>query len=168
MHLGLSILLIILAIWKGGWRNWQQYALTLAYVIICNLLYNVLCKDYLLWQYKADILPNKHFLVDLFYSFINLPAVTLLFLSHYPFSKKRTKQVRYIGLWVLGSFLIEYPFLKFERLQLQHGYQYWMDILFYTIMYSFIRLHFTRPLLTYGLSAIFIVFMIWHFQVPLK
>lgn len=168
MHLVLTIILFSFAYLKGNWRNLQLYGLTIAYVIICNLLYNVLCNDYLLWQHKADFLPKKHFIVDLFYTFINLPAVTLLYLTHYPFSKKITKQVRYIAFWVIGSMLVEYPFIKFERLLLKHGYEYWMDILFYFGMYSLIRLHFSRPLLTYGISVFCIVFMLWYFQVPLK
>jgi hypothetical protein len=168
MHLVLTILLFSFAFWKGNWRKWQLYAQTIAYVIICNQFYNVICNDYLLWQYKADLLPNKHIIVEIFYTFINLPAVTLLFLSHYPFSEPKTKQLRYIALWVIGSMIVELPFIEYKRLVLNHGYKYWMDILFYTAMFGLIRLHYTRPLLTYGLSTICIVFMIWYFQVPLK
>ncbi|WP_430392876.1 CBO0543 family protein [Bacillus suaedaesalsae] len=167
-HLTLTIALLCFAFWKGDWRNWQKYALTIAYVIICNFLYNLLCKDYLLWEHKPDILPKKHYIVELFYLFIILPAITLIYLTHYPFLKKKSHQLLYIMYWVIGSIIIEFPFVKFERLLLKHGYEYWMEIFFYSAMYLMIRLHFTRPLLTYGISVICVVFMVWFFNVPLK
>lgn len=168
MHLGLTMLLLTLSYWKGDWKNWQKYSLTIFYVIICNLLYNYFCRDYLLWQYKADFLPKSHFVVDLFYTFINLPAVTLLFLTYYPFLNQKYKQVRFIAYWVIGAMIVEYLFLKFERLVLKHGYEYWMEILFYIAMFTLIRLHYSRPLLAYSASVPIIVFMLWYFKVPLK
>ncbi|MHC0038509.1 CBO0543 family protein [Pseudoneobacillus sp. C159] len=168
MHLVLTISLLCCVYWKGDWRNWQKYALTIAYVMICNFLYNLLCQDYLLWEHNPDFLPKKHYIVELFYSFIILPSVTLLFLTNYPFLKKRTHQIRYIAYWVIGSVVIEIPFVLFDRLFLKHGYKFWMEPLFYSTMYYMIRLHFTRPLLTYALSALCVVFMVWYFKVPLK
>ena len=168
MHLLLTIVLLCFAFWKGNWRDWKKYIHTIFYVIICNLLYNLLCHDYMLWQYKADFLPDSHLVVELFYSFINLPAVTLLFLTFYPFYGPILKQIAFLAVWVISSFAVEYPFYKFERLLLRNGYQLWMDLLFYIAMYSLIRLHFTRPLLTYGVSAVIISFMLWYFKVPLK
>ncbi|HLO12190.1 MAG TPA: CBO0543 family protein [Pseudoneobacillus sp.] len=168
MHLGLTALLFSWAIWKGDWRNWRKYILTIQYVVACNLLYNFLCKNYLLWQYKADFLPDKHYLIDLFYTFINLPSVTLLYLTFYPYKEQKQKQVKYIAYWVIGSLMVEIPFLLFDRLFLKHGYEYWMDAIFYFFMYSFIRLHYSKQLLTYGMSAVIIVFLVWYFKVPLK
>lgn len=63
---------------------------------------------------------------------------------------------------------IEYVFYKFERLLLHNNYSYWMDFLFYAVMYSMIRLHYSRPILTYLLSTGIISFMLWYFQIPLK
>jgi hypothetical protein len=168
VHFFLTIGLLVAAIWKGDWRNWRKYSLTIAYVTISNLLYNLICYDYHLWEYKADFLPKKHLIIDLFYTFINLPAVTLIFLTHYPLKTRALKQLTYISYWVIGSLIIEFPFLKWERLVLKNGYEYWMDIFFYILMYGLIRLHFTRPFLTYGFSVIYIIFMIWFFDVPIK
>jgi hypothetical protein len=168
MHLAFSILLVIIVLWKGDWKNWQKYALTIAYVIICNLLYTYFCRDYLLWKYKADFLPKSHFIVDLFYTFINLPGITLLFLTFYPFSYEKSRQIRFIAYWIISAMIVEYPFIKFGRLHLDHGYEYWMEIPFYTAMFSLIRLHYSRPLIAYGVSVPIIVFMLWYFKVPLK
>ncbi|MFP5114117.1 CBO0543 family protein [Bacillaceae bacterium C204] len=168
MHLLLTIILIIVVFWKGDWRHWQKYILTIYYVVTCNLLYNLLCKDHMLWKHNPDILPKSHTLVDLLYTFIVLPAMVLLFLSHYPFSNSKGKQVRYIVLWVVGSLIVEYPFYKMHRIILNNGYDYWMEPFFYTLMYSMIRLHYSRPFLTYGLSIVVIVFMLHYFNVSIK
>jgi hypothetical protein len=168
MHLLISIIFIILLLRKGKWRNINIYNRTISYVIICNLLYNTLCNDKMLWQYKPDLIPNSHLLVELIYTFINLPAITILFLSSYPFSKPYLRQAGYIGLWVLGSLLVEFPLYKMGRLLLKNGYEYWMEPFFYILMYSMIRIHHTRPLVTYGFSIIIIIFLLRFFQIPIK
>ena len=102
------------------------------------------------------------------YTFITLPAITLLFLSHYPFSNQKGKQVRYILKWVVGSLIVEFPFYKMKLLILNNGYAYWMEPIFYLIMYGMIRLHYSRPLLTYGLSFFVIVFLLRYFHISIK
>ncbi|RIW27645.1 hypothetical protein D3H55_22645 [Bacillus salacetis] len=168
MHIILTSLLLLFAAIKGNWREWSKYHLTIFYVIISNLLYNHLAHDKLLWEYYPDFLPKSHAIVEILYTFINLPAVTLLFLTFYPFSSSNTKKGRYILFWSFASFAIEYPFYLFGRLLLQHGYEYWMDLFFYIVMYSMIRLHFSRPYVTYILSAIITAGMVWLFEIPLK
>ncbi|MGG3471095.1 CBO0543 family protein [Neobacillus pocheonensis] len=123
MHALLTLGLVSFTAWKGIWRHWQKYSLTCFYAITCNLLYIVLCRDHLLWKYRADFLPKSTFIVELYYTFINLPAVTLLYLSHYPFTKPYSKQLKYILAWV-GALMVEYPFVKWNRLLLINGYKY--------------------------------------------
>jgi hypothetical protein len=168
MHIVLTSSLLLLAAIKGNWREWKKYHLTIFYVIICNLLYNTLAQNKLLWEYYPDFYPKSHIIVEILYSFINLPAVTLIFLTFYPFSSNKTMKIRYIALWSLASFVIEFPFYKFGRLLLQNGYEYWMDFFFYVMMYSMIRLHVSRPFVTYILSAIVSAGMLWLFNIPLK
>lgn len=168
MHTILTAILLLAAFWKGDWRNWRKYHHTFLYIVTCNLLYNFLCRDHLLWKQDPDFLPKSHAIVDLIYTFINLPAMTLLYLTHFPFKTSNGKQVRYILWWVLGSLVVEYPFYQMGRIHLQHGYQFWMEPIFYTTMYTMLRLHHTRPLLTYGISAIIILFLIQYFHIPVK
>jgi hypothetical protein len=168
MHVLLSIILIALVVRKGKWRNIEKYHLTILYVITCNLLYNVLCKDKLLWQYKPDFLPNSHVIVDLLYTFINLPAVTFLYLHSYPYSKPFLRQAGYICVWVLVSLIVELPFYSLHRLYLRNGYEYWMEPMFYIAMYSLIRLHHTKRLLTYALSVMVTIVLLFLFRIPLQ
>lgn len=168
MHLLFTSVLTGIAFWKGDWRHWEKYHLTIFYVITCNLLYAVLCRDNLLWKYHPDFLPKSHVIVELFYTFINLPALTLLYLSHFPFAKPTAAQARYVLTWIIGSLIVEYFFVKWGRLLLLNGYEYWMEPIFYVFMFGMIRLHYSRPFLTYGISLIVIVFMVHYFHVPIK
>jgi len=168
MNVVVTVSLLGIAYWKGDWKNWHKYALTLYYVIICNLLYNYFCHDFLLWQYKEETWHIKHFIIDLAYTFITLPAITLLFLTYYPNLKTRVNQGKYIIYWVVGSMLIELPIIYLNELIMNNGYEYWMDLFFYTVMYIMIRLHFVSPIKSYFFSIIIIVFMLWYFNVPLQ
>ncbi len=168
MHLLLTFSMVLFAYKKADWKNINKYGLTIFYMITCNLLYNMLCRDYLLWKYKADILPHSHVIVELLYTFIILPLVTLLYLSNFPKSGRLLHKVQYFILWVLGSLLMSVIFVKTGRLEMQHGYKVWMDGLFYPVMYGMLRLHYRRPLLAYIFSIGIIIFMLKYFNVPIK
>lgn len=168
MHILLAAMILVIAYFKVDIKDIRKYGLTLYYIITCNLLYNILCHDHLLWKYKPDLLPETHLLIDLIYTFIILPTVALLYLSHFPFNKGKQKGFIYISKWVAVSLILEFVYLKMGRIELQNGYEYWMEFLFYPTMYGMLRLHPSRPLLTYILSFIIILFFILVFDVPIK
>lgn len=168
MHLFLAGMIGITSYFKGNWKEWPKYALTIFYVINLNLLYEVLCKDKLLWEYVPSFFPKSHTLTALIYTFIVLPGITLIFLSNYPFKETFKKKIVYFLKWIIISFVIEYFFLYFNKIELTNGYDYWMEPFFYGVMYSMIRLHFTRPILTYGLSFCIILFLLNIFDIPFK
>jgi hypothetical protein len=168
MHVGLTVIALIFAGWKGDWRRWEKYALTISYVIICNLLYYFLCHEYLLWEYRVERFPNNQVAVDLLYTFLVLPAITLVFLSNFPSSQLILRKIKYISYWVVGSMVIEFPVYKFGRLIMHNGYEYWMDFFFYMLMYTMIRLHYRSPIFAYSASIPIILFLLWFFQVPIK
>jgi hypothetical protein len=168
MHISLAFILILVSYRSGYWENIRTYGLTIMYIIICDLLYNFLCQHKLLWVYKPDLLPNYPIFVDLTHSFLNLPLLTLIYLSRYPYESSFSKQSVYISKWVIGSFLVELIFLHFHRIELRYEYKTWMEIPFYTTMYSMLRLHHTRPALTYIFSIVIIVFLMIIFEIPIK
>jgi hypothetical protein len=165
MHVGIAITTLLAVYWKADWKNWEHYHPTILYVSVCNLLYNCLCAGYLLWKYNPDFLFH-HNSVDLVYSFIILPGVALLYLTGYPYKTKFTKQFVYITKWVVLSLVIESVVLVTGYLELNRGWEYWMEIPFYFTMYGLIRLHHSKPILTYLFSIIIIVFLMNAFDVP--
>jgi hypothetical protein len=167
MHILLAICVFVLSLTRGDLKNIEKYSLTIYYVIICNLLYNVICYDYLLWKYKSDIFKASHLTVDLLYTFIGLPGITFLFLSHFPSLQQRVKPFIYILKWVGFALLLELLYIKTGRLVLQNGYEYWMEFFFYPVMFGMVYLHQKKPLISYIFSVIIICFMVWYFDVPL-
>lgn len=165
MHIGFMVIILIITWWKADWRNWGMYHPTLLYVASSDLLYNYLCTKHLLWAYKPDVILT-HNSVDLVYTFIILPAISLLFLTNYPNGFRNSRHIRYITVWVLASLAVEKIIIMAGYLQFNNGWKFWMEIPFYYTMYSLIRLHQTRPLLTYALSILIIIFLINTFDVP--
>lgn len=168
MHLFIAGMIGITSIYKGNWKEWTKYTLTIFYVIILNLLYEILCRDKLLWEYVPGIFPKSQTVTTLLYSFIVLPGITLIFLTNYPFNETIKKQIVYISKWIIVSLITESILIYFNKLDLNNGYYFWMEPFFYVVMYSMIRLHFTRPILTYGLSFIIIILLLNIFDIPLK
>ncbi|MFD2614376.1 CBO0543 family protein [Paenibacillus gansuensis] len=169
MHVLFTLAILCFVYFKGDWRDWQKYGLSMFYPAACDLLYNILCQDKLLWSYHPDphLFPRSHVAVDLLYTFLILPSVALMYLTNYPFGERAWRQCKYILLWVAGSLAVEYVFIAFGRLELMNGYRFWMEALFYPTMYLMLRLHYTRPVLTYLISIFIIWFLMSVFEVPL-
>ncbi|MBU9723300.1 MULTISPECIES: CBO0543 family protein [Bacillaceae] len=163
MHLITTIIVIIAVILKGDWKNWEKFHTTMLYIALCNLAYNFLTANYFLWRLDADFLSN-HSLTEMLYTFIVFPATVLMFLTHYPKSIK--KQVLHNGMWITIYILWEAFFLLTGRIQYQYGWNIWWSLFILCLMFPFIRLHHTKPLLTYVLSFIFTVLFILFFDVP--
>jgi hypothetical protein len=64
--------LLLIAVTSGSLKFWEKYYKTALYVSLCNLLYNYLCRDYLIWSFHPDMLLN-HKTTDLLNTFVLLP-----------------------------------------------------------------------------------------------
>lgn len=167
MHLLLAVIVGIAVFFKADWRNWRVFHPTLFYISYCNLLYDIICKKHYLWKYHPDFLLN-HIITDIVYSIWILPCTVLLYISNYPNQESFKKKLIYILKWIILSLAVELVFLKMGRLLLLNGYKFWMEPFFYFLMYTMVRLHHSRPIMTYGFSAIIIMFFIWVFHVPIS
>ncbi|EAR66892.1 hypothetical protein B14911_27835 [Bacillus sp. NRRL B-14911] len=164
MNITLSIILAVCAGYLKAWKNWRVFHPTMLYTSVLVLLYNFICKDHLLWKHRSIPLES-HFAGELFHAFAILPTITVLYLTFYP---EKHGRLRYIILWSVLSFAAEFPFAATGMIVFENGYQYWMELLFYPVMYIMIRLHHIRPLVSYGLSAVIILLMVWLFKVPVQ
>lgn len=166
MDILLAIILLFVAFKYKSLAKWRTYHTTLLYVAMLNLLYLFLCHDHLLWELQS------HFLNDTWdtalNTFVILPLVALVFLGHFPFKQAFRRQSIFISKWVLGSAIVEYPFVKFNNLLFFNNWSYFTDVLFYILMFIMIKLHHVRPIFTYILSIITIVVLInlYHVQTP--
>lgn len=165
MHLLLAIIIGFLVFFKADLHNWKEYQPTILYLVCCNLLYNILCQNKFLWKYHADFLSTQR-ATELIYSFWILPLVALLYLSNFPPKKAgMSKKAWYVLKWIMASLFVELIYLKMVRIELMNEYKLWMEPFFYLVMYSMLRLHHKRPLLTYGFSVAIILFLMQVFHV---
>lgn len=162
MHLISSLIWIFIS-WKwGDKKNIGSYLATMWYVGSMNLLYHLITDEYWVWKYHSSMLSTKE--IAIIHSFIVLPAVTFLYLSHLP--KKLKSGLYYTLAWIAGSFFWSVFVWQIGNLSFHRGYKVWMDIPFYILMYGCIALHQRRPFLTYFISIIIIAFYVLIFNVP--
>lgn len=167
MHTLTQLAFLFFAYKFGNWREWRKYQPTLLYICALNLLYNFLAANYDLWKYIPDFYSN-HSITEVINSVILLPAIALIFLSHYPEGQGSKKITAYYLKWIIYSVLIESVYVYFEKITFHNGYAFWMEPFFYFLMYTFIRLHHTQPILTYFLTALVVLGFIYGFDVPVS
>lgn len=156
------------ALW-GDWKSWEKYYPTILYFIVCSLLYASMHCLYPLWRFVAlapihNILCNDT-LICVALTFTVFPSTAILYLSHYPQGKK---QVPYVFAWVLLYTSIETCMLYFGGITHHNGWSLTWSAFFNVILFSFLRLHYVNPKITWGASVLFILFIWGVFGFPVK
>ena len=165
MHIILAVFLLIQNIKRKTWRYVSKYCLCIFYVSFFNLIYYILCKDFLMWDFKSRIFKPK--VIRALHILIINPLLMLLYLSNVP--KSFLKKVIYISKWVLISTCIEWiGKKKFKMLFFDHGWHLGWSMCIYIKLYIFSLLMIKRPLLTWIFSIISTVYFLYIFKVPLK
>jgi len=163
MHIVTAVISIIAVYGWGDWRNWRKYHSTLLFFALGNLVYNFYTANYFLWRMNPEFIPN-HTFTELLYTFIVFPATGLLFLGNYP--KKKIKKILHILQWIVIYGAWEYVFTLTGHIEYQYNWTLWWSIGFLVVMFPLLKLHEKHPLLTYMLSGIVAVFVLWWFEVP--
>ncbi|WP_096199721.1 CBO0543 family protein [Bacillus sp. FJAT-45350] len=163
MHILTAIISIIVVYFKGDWKNWQKYQATILFIALGNLTYNFLTANYFLWRMEADFISN-HTLTEMVYTFIVFPATVILFIGNYPNTKLKQflHTIQWIGIYAIW----EAVFIYTGHIIYQYEWTLWWSIAFLCVMFPLLKLHETRPLLTYFLSALVAVAVLWWFEVP--
>lgn len=131
----------------------------------------LLSDHYPMWKYtpqgmdKEMGMTNSH--VSLSIMAIKYPATIFIYLSKFP-SGSKLKQVLYIVFWVLLYAINEFIDLSANLIQYYNGWNLWWSILFNAVIFIILRIHFSKPLLAWVYSFVFIV-ILWNiFEVPLQ
>ena len=157
----------MLCAWKwGDWKNWRTYLPTIQYFIGCDMLYNLLTWNYPLWTFPhpPNVLPN-HLAVSLFRMFTTYPNFILIYIYRFP-AGNFLHGIMYMAIWLVIWAFDELYLIRHGLLVYSHGWNYIWSILFLCVMLPMLRLHHTRPLLTYLLSVPLIVSLIFWFHIP--
>ncbi|MDF9407186.1 hypothetical protein L7E55_02250 [Pelotomaculum isophthalicicum JI] len=167
------IIIFVVAVfcaWRwGDWQKLNRYYPTLLFSINCGLLYNVLLDNHLLWRYEPvpplnNILFNNE-IIDLAVTFISFPAFAFTYLSNYPYGKK---QYLYIILWVIFLATIELITFKQNGISYHNGWNLGWSIVFDFAIFSFLRLHYIKPILAWFFSLILIIVIFIVFDISIK
>lgn len=158
-----NIALLLVAVISGSMKFWEKYYHTLVYVSLCNLLYNFLCQDYLIWSFHPDILLN-HKTTDLLNTFVLLPCTTLLYLHFFSYTHKK---LFYYLLWVIGYTALEYAWYLKGNISYDHGWNIWWSSGFYCAMFFAIWLHHNNVKKALLFSLAVIVLLVSVFHVPI-
>lgn len=151
--------------WKfGDWRNLEKYYPTILFLVIGDLLYNILMYNDPTWSYNRNwILPN-HILVNLWIMITVYPATVIIYLFFFP--NKKIKRIFYIFVWVILYILLELLGLHiFGLIDHFNGWNMWWSFLLDIILFVMLFIHHKRPLLAWGLSIIVIIFFLTVFDV---
>lgn len=170
MHLVFNGLFLIAGVIWGDWRNWKKYHSTILFFWFGDLLYNFLCNNYLMWEYKEtmfgqNLLPN-HLAVSLLIMFVAYPATVIIYLGNIP--KKTYKIVLWLLFWVILYSLVEYINLRYLDLVFHHhGWNMGWSIMFNLVIFSILLLHYKYPIAALIISVPIIFFLVIYFKVPI-
>jgi hypothetical protein len=170
VHLLLNSLFLIAGVKWGDWRNWSKYHSTILFFWFGDLLYNLLCKNYLMWEYKETIfgqnlLPN-HLAVSLLIMFVAYPATVIIYLGNMP--KEKSRIILWLIFWVSLYSLVEYINLRYLNLvSHHHGWSMGWSVLFNLIIFSMLLLHFKHQVAALLISIPIILFFVIFFKVPI-
>lgn len=163
MHI-VIVLLVIFAAWRwGDWSRFRQFHATMLYIATMNLLYFYFTSDKPLWVFQSTIGIPEHVL-DVLHAFIVLPCTVMIFLSNFP--KALTGKILLILKWVLIYVVLEYIGYHIGAIDYHNGWSIGWSILFVTVMFPMLRLHYTRPVTAYAFSVIIIAILLILFEVP--
>ncbi|MCM3670346.1 hypothetical protein M3181_15285 [Mesobacillus maritimus] len=161
--------LLAMVLW-GDLKRWKKYYPTLLFFMIGDFLYLYLLSDHFpLWTYNPQGIDetigitNTH--VTLSIMFVKYPATTFIYLAKFP-ETGRFMQILYgtgwVGLYTLNEFIDR----KLNLIVYDNGWNFYWSILFNVVMFTILRIHYCRPLVAWGLSILFILFLWNIFNVP--
>ena len=99
--------------------------------------------------------------------YIYYPPLILTYLSRYPFKKHFMNQAGYILIWTLFWGMVEAFYARVGLTLYYNNWGFWWSVLIWFLMFTGIRLHYARPLLTWLICFILTVFMIGYFHIPI-
>lgn len=170
MHLLINAIFLVVGLKWGDWKNWRKYHATILFLWFGDLLYNVLCYQYNMWQYKESIfaenLLTNHVIITLLIMFVSYPATVLIYLGKFP--EQKMKAVLWVLFWVILYSTVEFINLRFLNLITHHhGWTISWSVMFNLIMFPMLRFHYKRPGPALLLSIPIIFFFVCYFQVPI-
>lgn len=163
MNLFLGVMVILLSIWKGDWRNWEKYYPSMLYIALATFIYEFISHDqYQLWDLHRDTFlsdMNTHFVHNLI---IN-PLAAFVYLSNYP-TNGFGRRIVYNAKWIVVFWGVECVVSRMNIITYHNGWNLLWSLAFLSIMFPMVRLHQTNKPLALPLSVFFSVVLLVLFN----
>jgi hypothetical protein len=150
----------------GDWRNWEKYQSTFFYVIVCDLIYNLLTYNYSLWEHIPVVFFPNHTVINLMVMFIAYPSMILIFLGNYPAG--RYKQILWTSFWILFWSVAEWVSVRLGEFTYYNGWNLLWSFILNIALFTILPLHVKKPLVKYVLSVIAALVLLIIFEVPVS
>ncbi|MCA1029492.1 hypothetical protein LCL95_00440 [Bacillus timonensis] len=148
-------------------ENWKAFYPTILFFISANFLYNFLYYHHTLWAYKAKTTHLlNHTLIEITFSLCIVPITIALYLQFFP-NERFSRKIRYILIWAVFYWVIEYVFYKKEMFIYDNGWSPAWTFGFNLMMFTMLRVHFKRPFIALFISVPIIIVLMFFFPVPL-
>jgi hypothetical protein len=170
MHFIYNGLFLIAGIIWGDWKQWRDYYPTILYYIIGDLLKFALLYHYTMWTYQETIMGESilrnHTIISIMIMVIVYPSTILIYLGRFP--QTRWRKLAWISFWTILYTSVEFINEKYLNLiNHHHGWNIGWSLLFNFVMFTLLRIHFKNPLLAWGLSIPWVIFLLNVFNVPI-
>jgi hypothetical protein len=166
-HLFIQLSFLIAGYKWGDWKNWRKYYSTILFFILMDLFYNFLLYHYPMWTLHDSPIPlfQYEYFIILCLMFLRYPPTVLIYLGKFP--NGRLKRMGWITLWVVIYFILEVLNLHMGSVSHHNGWNLAWSFLFNIVLFVMIKIHYHRPLLSWALSFIWILFLWNIFDVPM-
>lgn len=149
-HILIALLSIFICYIFGDWRNWKGYYSTILFFILANVVCMLLTYNHQLWCYESKLL-NCSF-CDLLICITVYPSTVMVFIPHFP--KEIKKIVPHVSFYVAIYTIAELISLKLGYFTYDHGWNIWCTLIFNSIMFPILYLHYKKPLYAWVIALI--------------
>lgn len=171
MHFIYNGLFLIAGIIWGDWKRWRDYYPTILFYFIGDLLKFALLYNFSMWTYQETILGEEilrnHTIISLMIMVIVYPSTILIYLGRFPQTK--WKKLAWVFFWAFLYTFVEFINEKYLNLiNHHHGWNIGWSLVFNFVMFSLLRIHFKKPLIAWGLSILWVIYLLNVFNVPIE
>jgi len=161
-----TVLLVLLTLKFGDWKNWQLYYPTILYYAVVYFTYALLCYNFPLWEYESPLLKTTG--SDLLLTLIAAPATIILYLTYLNkiLLKSKAFTPLYITAWVAFLTIVEWTSYQLGFFSYFNNWSIWWSLLFNCTLFPMLWLHFKKPLWAILLAFVFAIMVLTCFHVP--
>lgn len=169
MQSSFVIFFIIIGLFFGVWKRWNEFYPTLLFWVVGNLFYGAALYHYRVWEFipvgiDHFFLPT-HTVIGLAITFLIYPFVISVFLGRFPTTL--FKKLCWIMVWVLVFQAVETIAYINHSITYHHGWSLSWSFIFNIITFTLLPIHKWRPWVAWLLSVLSITFLWIAFHPPI-